>query len=64
MSAIGAIPAAPRIPNRKGDSVGASGAGGLKTCNTTIQHQQKYMRKENWEEKESYEVESLYESVE
>ena len=36
MSASGAIDAAPRIPKRNDDSVGVSGAGGLKVCDAQV----------------------------
>jgi hypothetical protein len=61
MSAMGAMTAAPRIPNRKGESVGASGAGGLKTCNTTTTVFVKYIARRG---KDSYKVEPLNEPVE
>jgi hypothetical protein len=66
MSAIGAMPAAPRIPNRKGDSAGASGTGGLKTYGTAtaVPVLAKYMRDAKLKRGGSYKIDSLYEPVE
>ena len=64
MSASGATLAAPRILNRKGESVGASGAGGLKTCNARRRSISKTYARGEIRREESYVVESLCEPVE
>ena len=58
------MPAAPRIPNRKGESVGTSGAGGLKTCNVRRCSISKIYAQGEIRREVSYEIESPYKPVE